>query len=73
MVENNNSNGAGRDYSKALIRIAKAMERFGNLYSKICELDNLYLAYSRAKQGKSKTYGVVQFEKNLSENIIQIQ
>lgn len=73
MVENNNSNGAGRDYSKALIRIAKAMKRFGNLYSKICELDNLYLAYSKAKQGKSKTYGVIHFEKNLSGNILKIQ
>lgn len=73
LVKNNNSNGAGRNYSNALIRIAKAMKRIGNLYSKIWELDNLYLAYSKAKQGKSKTYGVIQFEKNLSENILLIQ
>lgn len=32
-------------------------------------MDNLYLAYSIAKKGKSKQYGVRLFEKNLDENI----
>jgi retron-type reverse transcriptase len=33
----------------------------------------LYLAYNKAKQGKSKMYGVILFEKNLDENIRTIQ
>lgn len=49
------------------------MKRIGNLYHKIYDLDNLYLAYSKAKQGKSKSYGVIQFEKELDRNILQIQ
>ena len=49
------------------------MERIGNLYNGICEIDNLYLAYNKAKQGKSKTYGVLLFEKNFEENMKKIQ
>ena len=49
------------------------MKRIGNIYDSICEIKNLYLAYNKAKQGKSKTYGVLIFEKNLEENMKQIQ
>lgn len=49
------------------------MKRSGNLYDKICDLDNLYLACSKAKKGKSKSYGVIHFEKNLAENMQQIR
>lgn len=49
------------------------MKRIGNLYTKIYDLDNLYLAYSKAKTGKSKSKGVIQFESDLDNNIIQIQ
>ncbi len=73
LVKNNISNGASRSNSKTLIRKAKAMKRIGNLYSKVSDLDNLYLAYSKARQGKGKSYGVLHFEKNLNENILQIQ
>jgi RNA-directed DNA polymerase len=73
LVKNNISNGASRSNSKTLIRKAKAMKRIGNLYNKVSDLDNLYLAYSKARQGKGKSYGVLHFEKNLNENILQIQ
>lgn len=49
------------------------MKRIGNLYTKIYDLDNLYLAYSKAKTGKSKSKGVIQFESDLDNNILQIQ
>ena len=45
------------------------MKRINNLYDQICSLDNLYLAYSKARKGKGRTYGVVSFESNLIENI----
>lgn len=45
------------------------MKRINNLYGKICDLDNLYLAYSKARKGKGKTFGVLSFERNLSDNI----
>ena len=49
------------------------MKRVGSLYDKIYDLDNLYLAYSKARQGKGKTYGVIHFEKNLDNNLLKIQ
>ena len=49
------------------------MKRINNLYDKICDTDNIYNAYLKAKQGKSHSYGVLCFEKYLVENIIEIQ
>lgn len=48
------------------------MKRFGNLYDSVCDLDNLYLAYTKAKKGKSESYGVIRFEKELDNNILSI-
>ena len=48
------------------------MKRINGLYDKICTLDNLYLAYSKARKGKGKTFGVLSFENNLTENINQL-
>lgn len=59
-------------FPKAPIRKAKKMKRIGNLFDSVCNMENLYLAYNKAKQGKSKTYGVLLFEKNLDSNIQQI-
>lgn len=49
------------------------MKRVNNLYNNICEIDNLYLAYNKARKGKGKTFGVMHFESNLTENINQLQ
>jgi len=49
------------------------MKRIGNLYSQIYDIENLYLAYNKAKLGKSKSYGVLCFEGELNENILKIQ
>ncbi|HBG39931.1 MAG TPA: reverse transcriptase, partial [Porphyromonadaceae bacterium] len=51
----------------------KKMKRIGNLYDSICSLDNLALAYQKARQGKAMQYGVRLFEKNADANIRQIQ
>lgn len=48
------------------------MKRFGNLYSRIFDIDNLYLAYTKARKGKGKSYGVIRFEKELDNNILSI-
>ena len=48
------------------------MKRIGNLYDQVCNLDNLYLAYNKAKSGKSNSYGVKLFEMNLEANIKQL-
>ena len=48
------------------------MKRIGRIYDKICSPENLYLAYTKARKGKTKTYGVILFEKNLEKNLKQI-
>lgn len=49
------------------------MKRITDLYDKVCGLDNLRLAYNKAKAGKAKTYGVMLFEKDLDNNIKQLR
>lgn len=49
------------------------MKRIGNLFDRICDPDNLYLAYMKAKKGKGKTYGVQLFEKRLEENLEELR
>jgi len=48
------------------------MKRIGNLYDSVYSLENLYLAYNKARKGKTKTYGVLHFEKELDSNIQSI-
>lgn len=48
------------------------MKRIGNLYSKICTLENLELAEKKARKGKSKQYGVRLFNKNREENLLKL-
>lgn len=49
------------------------MKRYGNLYDKICDMDNLILAEKNARKGKTNTYGVRQFDKNREENLKALQ
>lgn len=67
------SKGVGSNQRRLRIEKQSIMKRIGNLFDKVCTLENLYLAHEKAKQGKSKRYGVILFEKNLEENILQIQ
>lgn len=48
------------------------MKRYGNLYSKVYDMDNLFLAYQKARKGKSKSYGVMWFEKEFQKNMMSI-
>lgn len=49
------------------------MKTYHNLYNKICSLDNLLLAYRKAKKGKSKKWYVKKFEKNLNTNLLELK
>jgi len=49
------------------------MKRINNLYDKICDADNIYTAYLKARQGKGRSYGVLYFEKHLNKNLMLIQ
>lgn len=49
------------------------LKRINNLYDQNCTIDRLKEAYLNAKKGKSKSYGVVQFEKEIDNNLTNLQ
>lgn len=44
-----------------------------SMYNKLCSLENLELAFRRARKGKSLKPYVIEFEKNLADNLGQLQ
>ena len=48
------------------------MKRTKNLFQKISEIDNLYLAFYKAKKGKSQSSEMQDFQKNLEGNLQQM-
>lgn len=59
--------------SKARDHHQNKMKRYGNLYSKITDLENIRSAYVKARKGKRWQSTVKKFEANLEENLIGIQ
>jgi len=49
------------------------MKTYKNIYGRICSIDNLVIAFKKAKRGKSKKFYVPAFEKNLDENLKNLQ
>ncbi len=49
------------------------MKRQGALIEKIAEIDNLYLAWIKAKKGKQNKPSVVLFEQNIEHNLLSMQ
>ncbi|MGN6293741.1 MAG: reverse transcriptase domain-containing protein [Chitinophagaceae bacterium] len=48
------------------------MKRLGNLYEKICSIENLQLADAKARKGKAGQYGVQHHDQNREDNIINL-
>jgi RNA-directed DNA polymerase len=49
------------------------MKRLGYLYEKICTLDNLILAESKARKGKTNKKDVIEFDLNKHKNLLELQ
>lgn len=49
------------------------MKKYGNLYARICDIDNLRLAADNASRGKRKRDEVAAFFANLEENLEQLR
>lgn len=49
------------------------MKTYKNLYAKIYDFDNLFLAYKKARKSKTKRTYVLEFERDLEINILQLQ
>lgn len=49
------------------------MKRYKNLFEKVCDFDNLYLSYLKARDGKRYRGPVLQFTNRLEDNLVDIQ
>jgi RNA-directed DNA polymerase len=50
----------------------KGMKRIGNLYERICSIENLQLADSIARKGKATQPGIIQHDKRRDQNILDL-
>ena len=49
------------------------MKAHKKVYKKLCSSGNVYSAYLKARKGKSKKLSIIEFDKNLVENLKQLQ
>src|SRR3989344_247289 len=49
------------------------MKTHKSLYQKLCSMENIKLAYEKAKKGKSKKKSIVEFDKNVEKNLKELQ
>lgn len=49
------------------------MKRYGNLYSKVYDFENIYKGYLKARKDKRYREEILEFTENLEENLINIQ
>ena len=49
------------------------MKTYSNLYDNLCSYENLQLAFRKAKKGKSSKQYVIEFEKNLEDNLLMLR
>lgn len=49
------------------------MKTYNDIYERICSLENLALAFKKARKGKTKEFYVVEFEKDLDNNLLLLQ
>ncbi len=48
------------------------MKSYNNLYGQIFSMGNLTLAWRKARKGKTKSYDVIKFEKDIERNLLQL-
>ncbi len=49
------------------------MKRIGGIFEEMCSMENLHLAYLNARKGKRKSFGVIEFEKDIEGNLLKLQ
>ena len=45
---------------------------YKNIYSQVCDIKNLSLAFKKARKGKTNKKDVIEFEKNLRSNLLNL-
>ena len=49
------------------------MKRIGNLFDRICSMDNLRKADEKARRGKRKSYGVRLHDRNREATLVRLR
>ena len=49
------------------------MRTYNRLYEEICSMNNLANAWRKARKGKTKKIYIIEFEKNLRDNLLQLR
>lgn len=60
----------GYVFSIALATKTQIMKTYKNLYNRIISPENLFLAWKKARKGKTRKPDVIEFEKNLKANLL---
>jgi len=74
-VNGNNWNDNNNGFAFGMALETKAimlMKTYKNLYEKIISFGNLFLAWRKARKGKTKKDYVIEFEKDLIENLLKL-
>ena len=74
-VNGNNWNDNNNGYAFGMVLVTKItiMKTYNNLYPKIYSRENLILAWEKARKGKTRKPYVIEFEKNLEQNLLDLQ
>jgi RNA-directed DNA polymerase len=67
---NNRFNNDNAHVSGIALLAIILMQKPQSLYISLCSYDNLYLAYKKARKGKTTKDYVIEFEKNLKNNLL---
>ncbi len=70
-LDNNNGQLVGITLANA--KTLCIMKSYNNLWPELCSYDNLFLAYKKARKHKTTKYYVIEFEKNLKENLLLLR
>ncbi len=67
--------GDNNGHSRGMALVSKTlhMKRYGNIYGNLCSYANLELAFRKARKGKTAKHYVVEFEKNLKDNLLLLR
>jgi hypothetical protein len=60
------------EWSLSRIHVNK-MKSYKNLYDKLCNIQNLILAWRRARKHKARKFYVMEFESKIRENLFQLR
>lgn len=68
----NNLNYNNRTFGMTFDRGSSYMKTYNNLYPRVYSLDNLLLAWRRARKRKTKRRDIIEFEENLEKNLLDL-